>query len=109
MARYKAAEVAESERWLRELLEPADSRTVYLILRHRSASGMTHDITPLIFPAGGLRYLGYNIARLMGLRWMSDCAAVRVSGAGMDMGFYLISGVSQRLYGDPYAITHSWL
>lgn len=108
MARYRLAEIAESEQWLHELLDDHHGE-VLLILRSVARSGMSRRITPLIVRADDIRYLGFNIGRLVGLPSSADDASVKVDGGGMDMGLHLISGVSQRLYGDPNRLRHRWL
>jgi hypothetical protein len=116
MDRWTVGEQQESEEWLHEMLDDYEGE-VLLILRHASASGALRRITPLIVrdecrsceTVGDVRYLGFNVARLMGLARNADEASVAVRGGGMDMGFHLMSGVSQRLYGDPYRLKHRWL
>lgn len=115
MARWAVADQRESEEWLHGMLDDHLGE-VLLILRSSARSGMSRCITPLIVSDGlfgasraDIRYLGFNIARLMGLSWNHVGSSVRVQGGGMDMGFHLVSGVSQRLYGDPCRLTHRWL
>lgn len=109
MARYRLAEIAESEQWLHELLDDHHGE-VLLILRSVARSGMSRRITPIVTtPNNDTRYLGFNVSRMMGLPWSADDASVKVDGGGMDMGLHLISGVSQRLYGDPNRLRHRWL
>lgn len=99
------AKLLEREESIRELtgkgmgrkrpwLQPGD--IVYTILRHTSASGMSREITPLIFtppikgyPTIDPRYLTYHVGRVVGLRQGKHDGLV-IGGCGMDMGFQLV-------------------
>lgn len=85
--------------------------TVYTILRHISSSGMSRDISVLSLTSGDPRqWDGSVIDAGIGHRSRRQYGeGVRVSGAGMDMGFYLTYTLGQRLYGDGYALSHRWL
>lgn len=114
--------LAESERLeavakLREMLPPGS--TVYTILRHVSASGMSRKIglliakaepvhadyasqfaTGTITPAAAAVDITWLAAKALGdkvcehrMGW-----AIKVSGCGMDMGFHLVYSLSRRLY-----------
>jgi len=98
----------ESLAFLREELKPGD--TVYCILRHVSRSGMVRDIAPIVFSEGQPRFLWWHVANVLGWRAMGDAPdAVRVNGAGMDMGFHLVYTLAHVLFGDGYALKHRWL
>jgi hypothetical protein len=85
---------------LRELIKPGD--TLYTILRHVSASGMSRDISVVyITKDGETRQLDYSTHVLTGYP-LSKHDGVKVGGCGMDMGFSLVYHLSQILYGDGY-------
>lgn len=98
VARDEKAEALESlRRWM-----PKGTR-VYTILRHVSASGMSRDISIVVFPEGSKYPIhpNHSAAKAMGWRLVtrngSDC--IRVGGCGMDMGFHLVYSLSMALYG----------
>jgi hypothetical protein len=106
---------------LRVWLKPGD--TVYTILRHVSGSGTTRHITPVAFIGEGgpdsLRYLTYNIHKVLGYTLTKDRDALVSRGCGMDMGYEIVynlgrvlfSGVNKGMVdGDGgYALKHRWL
>ncbi len=112
--RYSKEAVQESLKTLREVLKPGD--TVYCILHHVSRSGMQLEISLLTFKNNEPYYLSYHAARVLG--WSStNKGAVKVTGAGMDMGFHLVYSLSRELFCDVelrmedpgYLLTHRWL
>lgn len=89
---------------LRALLPPGS--TVYTILRHRAASGMSRHVSLLVidptdttgFP---LVNITYKAAEALG-RTCSDWHGyntIRVDGCGFDAGFDLVNGLSYALHG----------
>lgn len=84
---------------LRELLHPGD--TVQTILRHRSRSGMSRSISPVI----GGEDVSYLVAPAVGYSFDRRHGGVRVSGCGMDAGFHLVYSLSRALYPDGHPCT----
>ena len=113
---------------IRELLAPGD--TVYTVLRHVSASGMSRNISLLVAAIGDdgkpyVRDISNLAAQAMGDK-VSQNGGIIISGAGMDMGFHLVYQLGCTLWpngtpkphsrrnGEPdtaggYALKHSWL
>lgn len=83
--------------------------TVYCIIRKRSASGMSREIGFVVFKNGIDYHPNYAISELLGLRMNKDGSGVVVRGAGMDMGFHVVSHISYKLYGDEKSLKHRWL
>lgn len=84
--------------------------TVYTILRHVSKSGMLRHISPVALTPDGPRYWWMYVATALDLPTVNGMHdAVKVRGAGMDMGFHLAYNLSYVLYGDGYALNHRWL
>lgn len=118
-AAYRAQCAAE----LRKILKPG--ATVYTILRHRSASGMSRRISLAVPIKGEIRNLDFLAAAAMGDTLHKD-GGISVSGCGMDMGFHLVYNLGATLRpkgtrkphgtrnGQPdtaggYALKHAWL
>lgn len=81
-------------------------------LEHVSRSGMARDI--VLYASTGdlsapLAWLSRPAADVLGWSMRSNKYGIRVSGAGMDMGFHLVYSLSAALYGDGYALTQRWL
>lgn len=100
--RTTKTERTEAAERLREWLRPGS--TVYCILRHRSASGMSRVIQLVTIDPADCRHLfiGYNAAAAMDERYDRDREGIRVSGAGMDMGFHLVYNLGATLWPDGF-------
>lgn len=106
MARVSAADRAESIDKLRTWLQPGD--TVTTVLRSVSRSGMSRSIDLYAFACDdgqvSKRWLSYHVARVVG-GWDDRRECVKVSGAGMDMGFHLVYTLSGYLWPDGFTCT----
>lgn len=100
---------------LLEILKPGD--TVYTVLRHVSASGMSRRIDLYAIKDGRMQYLSGHAAGVMGWR-LPDKPGIVVGGCGMDMGFHLVYSLSYALFKDSppeghkdggYALRHEWI
>lgn len=103
---------------LREILKPGD--TVYTILRHVSASGMSRGIDLYTIRDNRMQFLTGYAAHAIGWKW-GEKAGIVVGGCGMDMGFHLVYTLSRTLFPDGfqdgqdnhkdggYALRHEWL
>jgi hypothetical protein len=97
MARYSKQETEEARDMLHAFLEPGD--TVYTVLRHVSASGMTRWIDLYKVTDDGPYYLsGYAAVLLEEPRPNGSHQGIKVGGCGMDMGFHLVYALSYRLW-----------
>lgn len=87
--------------------------TAFLVLRNVASSGMSRQIGVIAFRRDGKDLIdwhpNYKVAKVLGYKVNKDGNGIKVSGAGMDMGFQLISSLARKLYGDDYAIKHRWL
>ena len=97
-----------------KLIMPEGSK-VYTCLRSVSQSGMTRNISLIVFkkdPQGDYTlHPNYTASKLLGWKLTSKFGhdAIRVSGCGMDMGFHLVYTLGQILYGDGYKLKQEWL
>jgi len=102
-------EIAES---LRKRL-PA-GKAVYCVLRHVSQSGMMREISFFALAADGpdgeptILDITVSVGELLGWK-IGKHDGLRISGCGMDMGFYAVSRLSRKLYGDDYKLEKRWL
>jgi hypothetical protein len=107
MTKAQKAEQAEAIETLREILPPGS--TVFVYCSHVSRSGMSRVLVPFVFVDNGkdrpyVRHIGDAAAKALG--WAHDKdQGVKVSGCGMDMGFYLVYSLAQTLYRDGYGCT----
>lgn len=103
--KYTAEEIQMATESLLRDLEGVDE--IALIVRHVSPSGMTRWIDPLILVHG--TGMGHRVATVLGWTYSDKHRGVKVEGAGMDMGFHLVSTLCRVLYQDDYKIRHRWL
>lgn len=94
------AEAAEARRTLRRMLKPGAE--VLTNLRHVSRSGMLRHISVHVAKRGRVEDITRLVALATGDDLTPDRDALRVGGAGMDMGFHVVYGLSSRLYPDGY-------
>lgn len=119
LTKKAAAELERSEsiERLRELFAGDNKPVIHTITRHVSASGITRDISLIYVTASSIYNITYSAALALGwpLSEKSGYRAIRVSGAGMDMGFHTVYTLSNVLYrgaveGDAgYYLKQEWL
>lgn len=106
----KQAERAEAIEKLQAIVSKGD--TLYTILRSVSASGMSRVISVVTVEDGEIRDLDFLISKL-GVYKRTPLNAPRdglkVSGAGMDMGFAVVYDVAMTVFNDGYALKQRWL
>lgn len=133
--KYTEQEVIEARHMLRQLIKPGD--TVYTIIRHVSASGMSRRIS-LVIPTYKKDHTGKMRCEIHSIDWYAARLGIGhfqrgkdgivIGGCGMDMGFAMVYKLGQALWpkgtrkphgngkrnGEPdsvggYAIKHQWL
>ena len=113
-AKEGKAEFREQKRQdLLKLIKQGD--TVFTILRHCSASGMSRSISLMVIVDGKPHVIDYTAACLMDMQVnKNNRQGIVVSGCGMDMGFHLVYTLARYLFPDGtkdggYALRHEWL
>jgi hypothetical protein len=84
--------------------------TIYTVLRHVSASGMSRRIDLYTFKDNKPVYLTGHYAMMQGEDPPKD--GYKVGGCGMDMGFHLVYTLSSLLYKKDrggYELRHEWI
>ena len=108
MTVYPKAEVAEATQRLTLLL--VNATEIQVIFRHVSASGMTRWLDLAVVNAqGDIERLGWSAALVLGWNYSTKHNGIRVDGAGMDMGFHLVSSLCVVLGWKYDKIKHHWL
>jgi len=101
MSKYTKQEQENSVILLKKYLKPGD--TLYTVLRHVSKSGMYRaiDCYSIKCVKGKVekQWLSYLVAKAIRERFDERWEAIGVSGGGMDMGYYLMMGLSYTLHG----------
>ena len=97
-----AQERESSRAFLASVFEAQERPTVYTVLRHVSASGMTRDISLFTLYQGRIINITWHASRVSSvcssLRTSNGFNAIRVGGAGMDMGFHVVYSLSCALF-----------
>ncbi len=115
----KAEGQRKRKEWARahllNLLKHGD--TVYTVLRHVSASGMSRRIDLYTMKENRPQYLSGYVSALTGWR-LHDKGGLVIGGCGMDMGFHAVYTLSAILFRDNpikgrdhsgYELRHEWL
>ena len=101
------------ERLLTHYVKP-DTK-VYTILRSASASGMSRSISLVVAQGDEIIDITYYAAHALGDKLIESKGhrAIRVNGAGMDMGFHLVYNLSSVLFAGQdragYVLKQGWL
>lgn len=90
--------------YLQNLLTPGT--TVCTILRHCSKSGMMRVIDLVVIDRGEVERIGWRAAQAMNdaKSYDGQRQGIKVTGAGMDMGFHLVYNLSRTLYPDGFTL-----
>lgn len=98
----KEAARADACAKLREWLKPGD--TVYTILRHVSRSGMSRDVSVVVFRGGSDLHPNWLVSQATGTRFkrggMRD--ALTIGGCGFDAGHELVYNLASYLWRDGF-------
>lgn len=88
-------EAGESLKMLKDWVKP--DTQIYTILRHVSRSGMSRQISFVMFQDNQPLYLNYHIGRLFGLKYGKHDGLI-IGGCGMDMGYHIVHNLSVELF-----------
>lgn len=92
----------EAHARLAKLVHP--HTTVYTVLKHTSASGMSRRFQVLIVSGGDILDITGNVARLLDLPFKNGELTIR--GCGSDMGYQIVCDMSFALFKDGQALDH---
>ena len=94
------AERNEALERLQDLLNPGT--VVYTVLRHVVPSGMSRSIDMYFIRDNEPFYLSWYAATVMDMNIDQKHRGIKISGAGMDMGFSLVYELGSMLYPDGF-------
>lgn len=81
---------------------------LYTTIKHVSRGGMSREISVYVVHNERIRNINYYVGEVLGLR-IGNHNGLVVKGCGMDMGYAIVSSVSEILYADNYALRHEHL
>lgn len=98
MTKAQETERDDAIKRLREEIKPG--QTLRTILRHVSSSGMSRSISVIQIKRDGSTFdWTWLVARAIGEKIDQRHEGLKISGAGMDMGFEVVYRLSMALYG----------
>ena len=97
-ALQESEERTYAKRRMLEIL--GENRNVYTILRTVSASGMSRTISLKVVDKGEIIDVTYLASKILSDKLVESNGhrALRVTGAGMDMGFHIVYNLSSALF-----------
>lgn len=103
----------ESKEMLQAMIKEGD--TIYTVLTHVSASGMSRDIKVLIGNSdNSITDISMYVANTLEYK-RAKSGDIKVSGCGMDMGYHVVYSLSKELFKNTeqkdsgYVLNHRWL
>lgn len=97
----KAEQKARALESLKNMLKPGDE--VYTICKHVSRSGMMRHIAVYIARDGKIIDISWYVSHAIG--WSrADNGGIKVSGAGMDMGFHLVYTLGRVMFHEGFKL-----
>lgn len=97
--KYTKQEIQEAKEDLRKLINVGD--TIYTVVRHISASGMSRVITLHIIKDGEVQNISFTAAKLLeGYDYKHE--GCKAGGCGMDMCFHLVYNLGRVLFSDGF-------
>lgn len=98
----KQNEQLEAINDLRQIIKAGD--TVFTVLRHRSASGMTRWLDLYVIRDNQPRRITWLAAKALEWSYDNKRDALKVGGCGMDMGFHAVYCLGRRIFPDGFAV-----
>jgi hypothetical protein len=105
MAKYPKGEVEYAKTYLKKLFA-GRNKTLYTNVVRVSSSGMSRTIQVFFITKNQPVNISAYVAKILGVSIDRDHLALKMSGAGMDMGFATVYELSRSLYGDGYKLQH---
>ena len=101
----KQEERGESLKMLKDWVKPGTQ--IYTILRHVSRSGMSRQISFVMFENNKPILLDYHISRLLGYK-VGKHDGLIIGGCGMDMGFHVTYTLARVLWPNGHTCLGDW-
>ena len=81
-------------------------KQIYTICRNVSRSGMSRDISFIVFQNNKPVHISYWLHKAFGykLAGKNQYTALKIGGCGMDMGYHVVNTVSRLLYADKMGV-----
>jgi hypothetical protein len=83
----------EAAQELSNILKDINTDTIYTVIRHVSASGMSREISVRMIDAGRIISLDWLVSNALGIKIGKHNGLV-VKGCGMDMGYHLVENIN---------------
>ena len=98
MTTLKQSECADAIASLKSMIRPG--ATVYTVIRSVAKSGMSRTMSVFIVKDGELQNITWYVGKVLDypVRDVDGHRAIRVNGAGMDMGFHVVYSLSRVMF-----------
>lgn len=98
MSKISTVERDEAIRTLKQDIKLKPGETVWTVLRHVSASGMSRTIDLFVIRDKRPRRISHLVARAVGYGFDRDRMGIKSQGGGMDMGFEAVYNLGYALW-----------
>jgi hypothetical protein len=98
MNKISTVERDDAIRALKQDIKLKPGETVWTVLRHVSASGMSRTIDLFVIRKGRPRRISHLVARAVGYGFDRDRMGIKSQGGGMDMGFEAVYNLGYALW-----------
>lgn len=98
MTKSSTTEREEAIRALKQDIKLKPGETVWTVLRHTSASGMSRVIDLFVIRDKKPRRISHLVARAVGYGFDRDRMGIKSQGGGMDMGFEAVYNLGYALW-----------
>ncbi len=97
----------EAAQELVNILSTIPTDTIYTVIRHVSASGMSREISVKMIDTGRIINLDWLVSNATG-RKIGKHGGLIIKGCGMDMGFALVDGIN-HLFSPSKKFRQEWI
>ena len=92
---------------LREVIAPG--ATIYVLLRRKNKLGTCRWVEFYHINEGQLKCITWDVALAIQGEYCREHDAVKITGAGLDVGYASVRELSDALYGPSRPLAHKWL
>ena len=92
---------------LREVVTPGS--TIYVVLRRKNPLGTCRWLEFYHVRDGELKRITWDVALAVDGEYCREHDALKVTGAGLDVGYASVESLGQALLGSGRALKHQWL
>lgn len=100
MTKSEKLESTQEMETLKKWVKPGG--TLYTILRHRAASGMSRVLDLYVIVDGEPLRLSWSASKVLGWTYNRNHEGILVRGCGLDVGYHLVYSLGRLLFADGF-------